>query len=322
MQKSPTLKLNVLLILFGLLIATLLAEVLFRVGGLIAHKIMTQNVKVSNDPETIILCLGDSSTFGLGASNVFKYSYPSQLQKILNEKNHAKKFKVINLGVPGSNSSQLLNRLRNNILKYKPAIIIVQTGENDYWNLYESNIGNYYNVSFFKRLFLSTELILNYSKLYRFLKLISVASNKSKIVADTAYDDTEMETYVPAGGKRYGFSLRHPANTIAYTSLINDNFTKIVQIAKSYSVKILFLRYHIGGYLSIHFYQEQLFNQLGVPYVNNRTVFVEAQKRGMNPFGRDKWHPGDIGYQLIAKNIYNKMILLGMLKGEPIRIFE
>jgi len=95
-----------------------------------------------------------------------------------------------------------------------------------------------------------------------------------------------------------------------------------LQISKHHNVKLIFMRYHIGGYRSIHFYQEKLFQQLGVPYINNRTLFVEAAKRGINPFGPDKWHPGDDGYLLIAKNIYNKMVSLGIVRGEPVEIFE
>jgi lysophospholipase L1-like esterase len=206
-------------------------------------------------------------------------------------------------------------------LKYEPDLVIVQIGENDYWNLNESNITEYYDVSFIKKLLLGTELFLNYSKLFRFIKLLSVSSNKENYVDDNFYSDLEPVTE-RTEGKKYRFSLTDPASTIAYTRLINDNFTKIVQIAKKNNVRIIFLRYHVGGYRSIHFYQEQIFNQLNVPYVNNRSLFLEAEKRGINPFGRDKWHPGDDGYLLIAKNIYNKLISLEIVKGLPFEIFE
>lgn len=327
MQNKFSSKQKFLLILFGSVIAFLLAEILFRIGGVIVHRTMLQNNVVRNNAESIILCLGDSSTFGIGARNINKYSYPAQLQKILDEKHSDKRFKVINQGVPGINSSQLLHRFSSNLLKYKPDTVIVQVGENDYWNLEESNIADYYNVGFLKKLMLSTELIFNYSKLYSFFKLVSVSYDNEKIIADTAYTDTEMtvpewDSKNTKKNKRYGFSLSNPANTIAYTRLINDNFTKITQIAKQNNIKIVFLRYHVGGYRSIHFFQEQLFDQLNVPFVNNRTVFVEAQKRGMNPFSYDKWHPGDLGYFLIAMNIYNKFISLGIVEGESIDIFE
>ena len=285
------------------------------------HKTMVAAKTFGNDNSYTILCLGDSSTFGIGASNYKEKSYPAQLQKILNEKNTGINFEVINGGIPGSNSSQLLHRLRKNILKYKPALLIVQIGENDYWNLNESNITEYYDVPLYRRVLLGTELFLNYSKLFRFIKLVSVSSDTKNYVEDNPYEDTET-VVERTKGKKYRFSLSDPASTIAYSRLINENFTKIVQIAKEHNVRIIFMRYHVGGYRSIHFYQEQIFNQLNVPYVNNRHLFVEAEKRGINPFGRDKWHPGDDGYLLIAKNMYNKMVSLNIIEGTSFKLFE
>ena len=307
--------------MLGLIIAALLAEGFFRIGGVLVHKTVLEKRTFSKDEGNIILCLGDSSTFGIGASNYKEKSYPAQLQKILNENISGINFEVINGGIPGSNSSQLLHRLRKNILKYKPALLIVQIGENDYWNLNESNITEYYDVPLYRRILLGTELFLNYSKLFRFIKLVSVSSDTKNYVEDNPYEDT-APVVERTKGKKYRFSLSDPASTIAYSRLINENFTKIVQIAKEHNVRIIFMRYHVGGYRSIHFYQEQIFNQLNVPYVNNRHLFVEAEKRGINPFGRDKWHPGDDGYLLIAKNIYNKMLSLNIIEGIPLKLFE
>ena len=51
-------------------------------------------------------------------------------------------------------------------------------------------------------------------------------------------------------------------------------------------------------------------------------LFLEAEERGINPFGPDRWHPCDTGYLLIARNIYNKMVELGFVKGRQIAIFN
>jgi lysophospholipase L1-like esterase len=99
-QYKSSIKQKFLLILFGVLIAAILAEGFFRVGGIIINKTMMQKDKVINDASNIILCLGDSSTYGIGASNFKEYSYPAQLQKIFNEKNTDMNFQVINGGIP------------------------------------------------------------------------------------------------------------------------------------------------------------------------------------------------------------------------------
>ena len=83
-----------------------------------------------------ILCLGDSFTFGEGAPK--GYSYPEQLQKML-DNNSSKKFIVCNGGVPGSNSSQLFKNLENNFQRYRSDIIVVMTGCNNNSFFNESN---------------------------------------------------------------------------------------------------------------------------------------------------------------------------------------
>jgi len=206
MKNKTSLKQKLLLVLFGLLIASLLAEGLFRIGELIAHKAMIETNQVSDDADNIILCLGDSSTFGTGSSGRDKFSYPSQLQKILHDNNPDINFEVINLGIPGLNSSQLLNRLNKNILKYKANIVIVQIGENDYHTHHESNIVKYYDVGFLKRLLLGTELVLNYSKLYRFFKLAALSFNTKNIVYDNAFADVVPDTS-RTQGRIYRYSL-------------------------------------------------------------------------------------------------------------------
>ena len=73
-----------------------------------------------------ILVLGDSLTEGYGVDP--KYSFPSYLQRILDEKKL--KYKVINGGVSGSTTASGLNRM-NWYLKGKPKVMILALGAND-----------------------------------------------------------------------------------------------------------------------------------------------------------------------------------------------
>jgi len=119
-----------------IIITTLsLLEAVLRISGYIIltssqYSNTTSRIKGKNEP--VILCLGDSFTFGLGTD--YWHSYPRQLEGILNEKFPEKTFKIYNLGIPGSNSSQLLSNLQYYIDKYNPNLLIVMTGRNDIWN--------------------------------------------------------------------------------------------------------------------------------------------------------------------------------------------
>jgi tetratricopeptide (TPR) repeat protein len=129
------------LILIGLIIIPLTIECSLRLAGLAYYlQRAKKETKEQGDENSIkILCLGDSFTFGSGAEP--GYSYPEQLERLLNKNNPNSKFIVYNRGgcIPGLNSSQLLKILDKNIAKYQPQIIIVLIGMHNKWNLTDSN---------------------------------------------------------------------------------------------------------------------------------------------------------------------------------------
>ncbi|MFH1620362.1 MAG: hypothetical protein ABIG11_10740 [bacterium] len=67
----------------------------------------------------VILCEGDSFTFGIGGT-----AYPRQLQDMLNEK-CPQKFHIVNHGIPGSNTAQIYRRLAADIPRILPGTIIL-----------------------------------------------------------------------------------------------------------------------------------------------------------------------------------------------------
>jgi hypothetical protein len=78
-----------------------------------------------------ILCVGDSHTYGAGipASD----SYPAALQSILDERAPGA-YSVINLGVPGMNTAQVLRRLPQYVRLYRPETVVAWVGINNAWN--------------------------------------------------------------------------------------------------------------------------------------------------------------------------------------------
>lgn len=83
----------------------------------------------------VILCIGDSTTFGWGL-DIYD-TYPYMLEQEIN----AKKLSVLNCGVPGYNSSQIKKYFINNLAKFNPYLVIIMGGVNDtivthhfFWN--------------------------------------------------------------------------------------------------------------------------------------------------------------------------------------------
>ncbi|CAI4032541.1 SGNH/GDSL hydrolase family protein [Nitrospira tepida] len=84
------------------------------------------------DPNSFrIICLGGSSTFGFFDRDEF--TYPSILQRLLNERLHESpiRVEVINAGIPHFTSDNLVSILRNELWQYSPDLITVYSAYND-----------------------------------------------------------------------------------------------------------------------------------------------------------------------------------------------
>ena len=103
-----------------------------------------------------IVCAGDSHTFGVGTST--RYSYPAQLESLLNLNNYTQRFSVINLGIPGAGLRRQAQELKLFFDSHGAEIVILLTGRNNDFEIEKRNntsllgsIGYYFgNVRSFK----------------------------------------------------------------------------------------------------------------------------------------------------------------------------
>ena len=141
---------RLVLVLFGLIIVVLIIEVLLRFVSWGFYHLQekqnkgtaastnsrlgeTKDVRLvgSENSEVVILTLGESTT-GIGREN----SWPSQLQRILNTIQDQKTFRVINKGVPGTETSSIATKLPGYLNKYNPDLVLAMVGINDHCALY------------------------------------------------------------------------------------------------------------------------------------------------------------------------------------------
>jgi acyl-CoA thioesterase-1 len=87
------------------------------------------NALASSKPIRIV-ALGSSSTQGIGASSP-KACYPSRLQAELRKRYPDKEIIVDNLGVGGQLATDMLPRIKKDVLPLHPNAVIWQTGVND-----------------------------------------------------------------------------------------------------------------------------------------------------------------------------------------------
>jgi acyl-CoA thioesterase I len=77
----------------------------------------------------VIVAIGSSSTAGIGASDP-AHTYPAVLAQELHDRWPQLAVNVINKGIAGELSSQMLARFERDVLPYHPQLVIWQTGSN------------------------------------------------------------------------------------------------------------------------------------------------------------------------------------------------
>ncbi|MHB9155688.1 MAG: GDSL-type esterase/lipase family protein [Endomicrobiales bacterium] len=115
---------KIFLILLGIAGGFLLIEAGLRLAGsafrsLQEHRNL-QNLRSKSDIR--VLCLGESTT---------ARQYPRYLERALNEKSLQARFTVIDKGIPGVTTDDIVAHLRENIEKYRPDIVVTMMGVND-----------------------------------------------------------------------------------------------------------------------------------------------------------------------------------------------
>ena len=127
LKASP--KQKIALICSSVILGLVILEIGLRIGGFVFFSAQEykNRLAIRNKGAYRILCLGESTT-AMGGEN----SWPAQLEKILNKRNMGIKFSVINKGLPGGYTSDIVLNLEDNLNKYSPKMVITMMGINDF----------------------------------------------------------------------------------------------------------------------------------------------------------------------------------------------
>src|SRR5262249_47490588 len=98
-----------------------------RNTAVVTNSLGLRSPEVRNDGSLRILCAGDSSTFDVTQEE----NYPSDLQRLLDERTGQRRYQVINAGEPGYSSHPGLLYLRERGLALHPVIVVIGYGSND-----------------------------------------------------------------------------------------------------------------------------------------------------------------------------------------------
>ncbi|MCB9666329.1 MAG: tetratricopeptide repeat protein [Alphaproteobacteria bacterium] len=117
---------RLLWVVVGCVLLLLLTEGALRAAGmwLAAHP------DDSGEPaEFTLLAVGDSFTFGVAG-----IAFPRQLEQLLNAEAGRRRFRVVNVALPGANTTLITDELPAQVARHRPDVVLVTTGENNSWN--------------------------------------------------------------------------------------------------------------------------------------------------------------------------------------------
>lgn len=280
----------------GLQVAAWLAQARTR-GGLRASWI-TGRVRV--------LCLGDSNTYGLWVERA--ETYPSQLEKLWNERIDSPKVEVANLGFPGTNSSRLVRDLPRLLETLAPDVLILMIGVNDFWTTpFSIDEGVDRPIPGF---------LESHSKLYRAYVLIRRGrdAREPEIVLDPNAKGFNREDRMRVGDQEFDVSFHtRKGQRAGIEKALHSNLERLIAEARKRGTKVYLMSY--PG--SIHYYPltnpiiRSVAQGTRAPLIDLAAVFAPFCPRPECPrlLFLDH-HPKPHGYRLVAKT------LLARLTGE------
>lgn len=220
-------------ILLALVVAVVSAELFLQAASLVARTVSARGsleAAAAGTGEVVaILCVGDSHTYGLPLPQ--QHSYPSQLEAALSEHHPNRSFQVVNLGIPGTNSGYVANRLERQMLQLGARLVIVWVGINNQWNVVESRAANGRDP------WLGVRKQLLRSRLYRLASIAWYTRTGHQYDMDQHGGWFEGEL-APSGRRPAGArASKDPAPGLA------DDIQRMVETARSLDVPIAFVTY-------------------------------------------------------------------------------
>ena len=284
---------KVFLILFGMAVCLVFVEVILRLSGFGYKLIYTLPAKSKSD--YTIFCVGESTTVGVGARNMAKENYPRQLEEMLNSQFPNKPMQCFFDVTIGANTSEILMKFQRYIQAYRPHLIILMVGANNWWNLDKSNILLFNKNRYIPDVTLKALIFLDKFRLYKLIKWVrlSLGLYKERWDCYGGWNNEAEEI-----NRIYGREIWE-----VFDALAEHDISEMVKICKANGIKVIICSYPMTGG-NQYFIQKRIATKFKVLFVDNYALFKNLPN--LNDYiSEDGWHPNEKGYTLVAENIYN-----------------
>jgi lysophospholipase L1-like esterase len=238
-----------------------------------------------------LLCVGDSWTQGAPDGR-----YPDYLVQRLNARRGGPRFRQVNLGRAGTNSSQSVARLPGEIAAYRPDLLLVLTGNNDHHNLTDSTYWRFRD----DRLAGPSILAARARVLAHSLRVYRLG----RTLWQQATGRSTPNEFFEASRDGTGRAAEAALDIESHRRQLEYNLTRLVELARSEGVPVVFQTYfHFHGY-RVNEIVRDVASMHRVSLVDHNLLFHTRVRAGEREAYRiDDGHPNARGYALMADNI-------------------
>lgn len=255
-----------------------------------------------------VLCLGDSNTYGILVER--DEAWPARLQQRWNSRGLEPAIEVLNLGYPGTNSSQVLRDFERTLDLFDPRLVLVEVGANDFWTVpvpidaaAPSTLPGW---------------IRENSRLYRLLYMATRSHDDSRPVVESR-EGTASHAEGTLQYEGEVFELGHTAAESVRPETGDDlekNLAALTRIARSRGVGLVFVTYASGElfYAAAGMYMQKVAAQTRTPLIPLRPAFrksvckTEPCPEWIFPESTPgKHHPTARGYELVAEVVMREL---------------
>ena len=305
-------------ILLGTLAALALGELGLRTTGWISYALSGRGTE-ADEAGLTILCHGDSNVFGLWETP--EESYPGQLQTLLDQREADKHYQVVNLAVPGLGSTHILDVIDDELERVEPDLVLLTIGANDAWAWKPAAGIDYLEPPFWDNF-----------RLVKVWRLYQQRRREARGELDQeprVHADAELIEETAERGKTYTFKNRQGEELLRFNgeqtvnrpndALLLPNLERnLRRLSEIIGERLVLVAYasHSKTYGQANPILKRMAAELGIPFVEPAPRITELVSRvGFGDVFYADYHPRALGYEVVARTAYNKLVELGIAAG-------
>jgi lysophospholipase L1-like esterase len=239
-------------------------------------------------------------------------AYPQQLDAVWKERGLSPKLEVVNVGVPGTNSSRLARELPRLLETIDPDTLIVLVGGNDFWTLpvpLDDAPATRPRENFLQR------HSLLYRLFYLFQRGREAAAAPEVILDPDARIATGGRNKIRLGDREIemGFAAGQSSEGGGLTGL-RRNLRRIVRLARDQDRSLYLMTYpsQQNPYITASMVTQEVAKETGTPLIDLLEVFAKVcPKTDCPDTVFPDGHPKAAGYRIVAETIAERLARAG-----------